>query len=656
VGLQVRDFLDTSFKYILGGTVCIISALAKAQTPVDPTQLSEQDYFADVPLVLSATRLPQSRREAPVAITVIDREMIEASGYTEIPDLLRLVPGFLVDYDSGHIQAVSYHMLVNRFVRQQQVLIDGRSVYSPNFGGVQWTELPITIDDIERIEVVRGANAATYGSNSMLGVINIITREAVLDRGIDLKVNAGSNKLLEGFMRYGNTTGKLDYRFNAAYRKDNGFDQRDDEKKVRLFNSRFDYQLNTRDNLLLQMGYSEGPREEDNTFSSGIPTHTRETFSQYQQIKWRRTENVNNEYSLQFYHTELSENNSYTRTDIPILVDEYQKSQRYDFEFQHAFSMDDKTRFVWGASYRLDRVLNPLYLGTQDSLDKRTRRLFGETEYRFFDDFLVNAGLMIEDNDITGTELSPRIAFNYDIGVNDTIRAAYSHANRTPTLFEEYPNTYITSPVYDQVFIDNGSIESETVDNYELAWVGNSKDRKLNYDLKFFREDVNGLISYANISPYPDYDNQTSYFDNFDNARITGFEGTLDYRPSTEIRLYMTYANISIDSADNRDEYSLAAPRHSANLLGIFSLPGNYSTSLHIYYRSKMKPLARRSFDPPTVPDYTRVDWRFSKKLNTTVRQQVALVIQNMFDNVDTSRLNNFQGREYYLTYKVHFR
>ena len=157
---------------------------APALLLADDTHVSAQGLFAELPIVLTAARLPQSAQDAPVATTIIDRELIEASGATEIPDLLRLVPGFLVDYDSGHIQAVSYHMLDNRFVRQQQVLIDGRSVYSPLVGGIPWTELPITIDDIERIEVIRGANAATYGSNSFLGVINIITKEAVLDNGI----------------------------------------------------------------------------------------------------------------------------------------------------------------------------------------------------------------------------------------------------------------------------------------------------------------------------------------------------------------------------------------------------------------------------------------------------------------------------------------
>ena len=103
--MQVKIFSLKSSRYLAGGVLFIYSTMVTAQSPDDHTQLTEQDYFADIPMVLSATRLPQSKREAPVAITVIDREMIEASGYTEIPDLLRLVPGFLVDYDSGHIQA-----------------------------------------------------------------------------------------------------------------------------------------------------------------------------------------------------------------------------------------------------------------------------------------------------------------------------------------------------------------------------------------------------------------------------------------------------------------------------------------------------------------------------------------------------------------------
>jgi iron complex outermembrane receptor protein len=137
--------------------------------------LTEEQYFSDIPIVLTATRLAQPATEAPAAITVIDREMIKASGAREIADLLRLAPGFVVSHENGYTPIVMYHGLSDEYARRMQVLIDGRSVYAPSGGGVEWTNLPLTVDDIERIEVIRGPNAASYGSNSFLSIINIIT-------------------------------------------------------------------------------------------------------------------------------------------------------------------------------------------------------------------------------------------------------------------------------------------------------------------------------------------------------------------------------------------------------------------------------------------------------------------------------------------------
>lgn len=218
-----------------------------AEDPVD------DGMFDGMPVVLSATRLRQSVRDAPISITVIDRELIEASGFTEIPDLMRLVPGFVVDYDSGHIPVTGYHLLHDRYVRHQQVLIDGRSVYTPILGGVPWVDLPITIDDIERIEVVRGPNAASYGSNSFLGVINIITRDSALERGTRVKVNTGDNGLQEGFLHHGDNLGDMDYVFSLAYRQDWGFEERHDDKRVKIATFRGDYQVDNNDSVIFQL-------------------------------------------------------------------------------------------------------------------------------------------------------------------------------------------------------------------------------------------------------------------------------------------------------------------------------------------------------------------------------------------------------------------
>ena len=128
--------------------------------------LAEDFAFGDqeMPVVLSATRLKQAVADAPASITIIDRQMISQSGAREIPDLLRLVPGMVVGYEKGWDAFVSYHGTSADMARRMQVLIDGRSVFQPSLAFVDWIGLPLELDDIDRIEVVRGPNAAAYGS------------------------------------------------------------------------------------------------------------------------------------------------------------------------------------------------------------------------------------------------------------------------------------------------------------------------------------------------------------------------------------------------------------------------------------------------------------------------------------------------------------
>ncbi len=142
-------------------------------------------YFDALPIVLTPSRLPQPLNEAPAAVTILDRELIKATGYRDIARLLRLVPGMQVGQERSGVHWVTYHGLGNDSPADIQVLIDGRAVYSPSvLGGVDWLALPVTVDEIERIEVVRGTDAVAYGPNAFLGGINIITRNAGSAPGI----------------------------------------------------------------------------------------------------------------------------------------------------------------------------------------------------------------------------------------------------------------------------------------------------------------------------------------------------------------------------------------------------------------------------------------------------------------------------------------
>lgn len=123
-------------------------------------------FFGAIPMVLTASRLAQSPLDAPAPVTVIDREMIVASGFNEIHDLLRLAPGFLVaDHPDGP-PAVASHGLGDAHARRIKVMVDGRTINSPLWGNVIWDNLPLRVDDVERIEVVRGPNGAAYGVNA----------------------------------------------------------------------------------------------------------------------------------------------------------------------------------------------------------------------------------------------------------------------------------------------------------------------------------------------------------------------------------------------------------------------------------------------------------------------------------------------------------
>jgi iron complex outermembrane receptor protein len=145
----------------------------------------EDAYFSELPIVASVSRLPQKLADAPAAVTVVDRDMIKASGARDLNDIFRLVPGFQTYPNNTEAARATYHGLGDGdYAPRVQVLIDGRSMLSPLFGsGVNWATLPVALEDIERIEVVRGTNAVSYGSNAFLGVINIITVDPALVRG-----------------------------------------------------------------------------------------------------------------------------------------------------------------------------------------------------------------------------------------------------------------------------------------------------------------------------------------------------------------------------------------------------------------------------------------------------------------------------------------
>ncbi|WP_028622826.1 TonB-dependent receptor plug domain-containing protein [Pseudomonas sp. Ant30-3] len=189
--------------------------------------LQADDLFLDsqpLPQVLTATRLKQSPAAVPGSMTVIDNELITASGARDISELLRLVPGMMVGNINGNQPAVNYHGTNASEARRMQVLIDGRSVYRAGLATVDWSDIPVAMEDIERVEVFRGPNTVSYGANALMAVVNIITRHPADSHGTRMKVTRGQRGINDFYASQGLGWDSGDLRLSLSGQEDDGFD------------------------------------------------------------------------------------------------------------------------------------------------------------------------------------------------------------------------------------------------------------------------------------------------------------------------------------------------------------------------------------------------------------------------------------------------
>ncbi|HEX6549077.1 MAG TPA: TonB-dependent receptor plug domain-containing protein, partial [Gammaproteobacteria bacterium] len=420
----------------------LFAATGATRADTNTSVLTEQNYLEQLPVVLTPARLSQRVDTSPLPITVINRQMIRASGAVTIEDVLRLVPGMLVGHDSGNQAFVTYDGFADRYARRMQVLVDGRSVYSPSFGGVDWSSLPVALEDVERIEVIRGPDAAAYGANSFLGVINIITRSAKDEKGGYARVVAGSDHINRLVARQGSNVGNLNYRITAASAGDHGFNITDgtvdgqptngyvDNKQTSMLNGRFDYQTDKTNQWSFQFGDSYGWRAQGGPLDIFYPPHRIDTGWNFQQLDWHQDNGDGNGLSFKLYH-QLDQTSERFNT-LPVMIPpigiltgnlNYDiRSNRYDAELQQVATLSDSLRTVWGIGTRLDQVLSQSYFGISNPISNHEYRLFGHGEWRMATDFYLNLGAMLEHADFGGTALSPSASLNYILSPGRTLR------------------------------------------------------------------------------------------------------------------------------------------------------------------------------------------------------------------------------------------
>ncbi len=649
---------------ILGG-LSWLAAIAQGseRTP------DEQEMLAPLPMIVSATRLPQSALHSPVSTTIITREMIEASGFTEIPDLFRLVPGFQVTHATGAHAIVAYHgQEGSAFPEHLEVLVDGRSIYGNLLSTVNWNAIGIELEDIEQIEVVRGPNAPVFGANAFKATINIRTRQPFAEQGTWINTTVGSADTAKLLVRHARSQGdRLDYRLSAGFRTSSGFDPPPDEggdfdtTRLASVSFRGNFRMGTGDDFDFSAGYTGG---DTGTMlarpSVDVVSHNAELHSHYAALRWTRKLGQGSELYVQATHNRQQQTDLFILGPISAILNVPPRaipallggrpdqtiaqpyadghSQRQDIEFQHLLAPSAETRAVWGGGIRLDR-LESVHLGAEREVDNTSARLFGNIEWRALDRLFVNLGAMLEANEISDLHGSARIAANYRLTPTQSLRASVSHTQRSPSILEEHWDTGIRlndDALLTQLYYSPGNLKPERLFAYELGYATALDSPRLEFDLKVFLEEADDVIAYPAQTNFPQLyaGRLTEIVTNDDRFFVQGLDGQLTWRPAAEDLLSLQWS-ITKSTREEARTYPVrtyrmrddATPSVTLGLLAAHRFDHGISASLGYYRMSYTRWLG----DGDDVPGYDRVDLRLAKSIKGNGWSgNVELIAQNL--------------------------
>src|SRR6266403_4664813 len=431
-----RIFLAGFLSVLLAGS----TVAQNPRTVPDVTAMSMEDLMNLQ--VTSVSKRTQKVADAAAAIFVLTQEDIRRSGATSIPEALRLVPGLEVARIDQHKWAIASRGFNGRFDNKLLVLIDGRSVYTPLFSGVYWNVQDVLLEDIDRIEVIRGPGATLWGANAVNGVINIISKKAKDTQSAIVTAGAGTEERGSGGVRYGSKIGDTSYRAYGKYFNwgpslySNGMTAHDGWDALRG-GFRADWTPAGSNSLTLQGDIYQSKYGETLTvpslnapYSNTFPNNGKYSGGNILG-RWNHS-SEGSSMSLQMYYDNT------TIADNSLFVDH---QNIFDMDFQHGFRVGDSQQFVWGLGYRSIRDRNDSSFSVSlqpNQLTLNHYSAFLQDEISLVDNRLrLTFGSKFEHNDFTGFEVQPNARLLWTLTPNQSVWTAVSRAVRTPALTEE---------------------------------------------------------------------------------------------------------------------------------------------------------------------------------------------------------------------------
>lgn len=618
---------------LLAGLVCSFGEICVAEVePLESYADMSMEELMDVQ-VYSVAKKHQTLADTAAAAFIITQEDIRHAGATSIPDALRMAPGVQVAQVNAHAWAISIRGFNDRFSNKLLVMIDGRSVYSPLFAGTYWSGQDVMLEDVERIEVIRGPGGTVWGANAVNGVINIRTKHSNDAQGVLVSAQGG-NFQSQGSLRYGGKLGE-DGRYrvyakgkhNSAYLTPQENDAQD-QWDTAQGGFRVDYNLTPGDELTVLGDIMAMDGQEisgsNNTQGSSVARRAGNlTAKLTHQLE-------GGEWYLQSYYN-YDQRIGGMKQEIDTL----------DMEFQYRQQIGNSNEVTWGLDYRMVTDELSEFNNTSFSPDRRMTHLytgFIQDQWHISESLRLTVGSKFEHNDYSGFEFQPSARLLWKLSKRHSTWAAVSRAVRTPS--RSHHNMQIDlftiskgSTTYSTSIKGNDNFNSEDLLAFEWGYRGQLTDN-ISVDIATFYNIYENLISkYDRIVTQSELFQTFYTIDNGLEGESYGVELYADWKVTDNWKLQASYSWLDIDVRENERSRQLDStqiskvegkdPQNQYSVRSKLSLPYELEFDTSVYYVDSLK--------HNDIPSYTRLDLRLGWKPISSMELSVAG--QNLLDD-----------------------
>lgn len=601
--------------------------------------------------VETASRKSQALLKTAAAMHVITQDDIRRMGATSLPEVLRGVPGLHVAQIDSNNWAISIRGLNDRFSNSLLVMIDGRSIYNPLFGGVYWNMHETLLEDIERIEVVRGPGGTMWGANAVNGVINIITKNAKDTQGTQLTLLGGSQEGIFSARHGGMMNDQISYRLFTRGKRVQEFNDTplhpaNDHWRDLSSGFRVDGDMNAASKWTLQGGYNVGHANQLTSSASLMPPTTLPIMDgvNYQsgnlQFRWDKQLAENSKWRVQSYYDFFGRQ----------ALNATNRIHTFDLEIQNQFKFAalQKHEFVSGVGYRA--VVDELESNFTVAFDPkhrytRTFSAFIQDDIQLTDKLKFTVGSKAEHNSYTGFEFQPNARMLFEINERNSVWAAVSRAVRVPTRAEnDFRINFMAAPGRDQFsppalfsLFGNRSLVTEKIYAAELGY-RTLLTNTLSFDTAGFFNYYDDLIGTRpsvgfEASPFPPHLLIGSISSNNHTATAYGADMQAKWQPVDYWQLASSYTVFKMDahyqngfSGNPVDITHLekSSPRHQFSVRSDLKLPHHWEFNTMFYFADNIQARGLHVAEQGRLD--LRLAWTPSPKL------ELAIVGQNILN------------------------